>query len=138
MPAEIAVPFHIDSDQQIAVESNPNAQIRQHVMSLINTEPTERVVLSGYGLPLSALLFESGDETVALELSDLIRAAFANWEPGVGLRGVEALPGEDNDGLAEVDVKYLRTDAPTTGVQGNSVNIAIIRPGGRVSEVVRG
>jgi len=138
MPAEIAIPFHLDADKKIAVETDPNRQIRQHVMSLVNTEPQERVVLTNYGVPLSRLLFEEGDETVALELQDLLREAFARWEPGVGLRGVEAVPGEEGDGLAEVDVQYLRTDSPTTGIQGPRTNVAVIRMGGKVSELVRG
>jgi phage baseplate assembly protein W len=138
MPSEIAIPFHLDADKKIAVETDPNRQIRQHVMSLINTEPVERVVLTNYGIPLSRLLFEEGDEQVALELSDLLREGFARWEPGISLRSVNPEAGEDGDGIARVNVQYLRTDAPSTGVQGARTNVAIIRAGGKVTEVVRG
>ena len=138
MPVEIAVPFRLDADNRIATESDPNAQIRQHVMSLINTEPGERAVIAGYGVPLSDQLFEEGDEAVALEIGDMIKAAFATWEPGVALRRVEAVPGTPGDGLAQVAVDYLRTDAPDTASAGRSSNVAVIRVGGHVTEVVRG
>lgn len=138
MSIEIAIPFRLDTEGRIASESNPNRQIRQHVMSLINTEPGERVVLGDYGVALSDGLFENDDETVAIDLGDEIMAAFARWEPGVRTGHVGGVPGARGDGLALVQVQYLRTDAPDTQVAGSSSNIATIHVGGRVSEVVRG
>lgn len=139
MPIEIAIPFRLDSDKRIAVESNPNGQIRQHVMSLINTEPGERAVVGDYGVPLSDLLFEEGDEVVAADLADDILAAMALWEPGVALSRVQPVTGTEGDGLSSVDVEYLRVDAPDSPVDGSrSTNVAIIGTGGKVSEVVRG
>lgn len=138
MPLEIAAPFRLDADNRIATVSDPNAQIRQHVMSLINTEPGERAVIGGYGVPLSDSLFEEGDEAVALEIGDMIKQAMATWEPGVLLRRVEAVPGASGDGLSQVAVEYLRTDAPDTPTSGRSTNVAVIRVGGHVNEVVRG
>lgn len=138
MPVEIAIPFRLNAGGGIAVESNPNAQIRQHVMSLINTEPSERVVLGDYGVPLSDALFAEGDEIVAVELGDAIASALAKWEPGVVLMNVGAVPGPEADGLATIDVKYLRSDAPDSNVSGRNSNIAVIRVGGRVDEVIRG
>jgi len=139
MPDEIAVPFRLDSGGGIAVESNPNAQIRQHVMSLINTEPSERAVLGDYGVALEEQLFTNDDnESVAQHLADQISAAFAQWEPGVRLQNVTAIPGSLGDGTATVDVQYLRVDAPDTTVSGTGTNVAVIRVGGHVDEVVRG
>ena|SRR5437762_5197 len=138
MSVEISIPFRLDDGSRIAFESKPDKQIRQHVMSLINTEPGERVILGDYGVALSDSLFEEDDETVAIDLGDEIMAAFSRWEPGIQLGHVGAVPGQRGDGLATVEVKYLRTDAPDTQVVGRSSNIAIIHVGGRVSEVVRG
>lgn len=138
MPSEIAIPFGLDADNRIAVETLPNPQIRQHVMSLINTEPGERVVLGNYGIPLSDMLFEEDDEVVATDLAQDIRDALSTFEPGVALRKVAAESGREGDGLSVVDVEYLRTDAPDPSVESTSMNVAVITPGGKVSEVIRG
>lgn len=134
----MAIPFRLDADNRVAVESNPDRQIRQHVMSLINTEPGERVAMGDYGVGLSHALFENGDETVALDLGDEIQSALARWEPGVVIQSVRGVPGMSGDGLAQVDVQYLRTDAPDTFVAGRNTNIAVISASGHVNEVVRG
>lgn len=136
MPVEIAIPFRLDDTGRIAVESNPNAQIRQHVMSLINTEPSQRVVISDYGVPLVDALFDNDDDTVAFELAELIKGAFARWEPGVALQNVDAVPGE-LDGRTTVVVNWVRQDAPETHTAKNT-NVATVRIGGHVDERVRG
>lgn len=140
MPVEISIPFRLGPDKRIATESNPDAQIRQHVMSLVNTEPGERVVLGDYGVPLSDLVFEDGDVVVANALAIDIANALGTFEPGVAIQ--EIVPGptrSTGDGLDTVNVKYLRTDAPTSSTSvSRSQNVAVISTGGHVSEVIRG
>jgi phage baseplate assembly protein W len=138
MPVEIAIPFRLDADRRIAVETNPDKQIRQHVMSLVNTEPGERAAMGDYGVGLLSAVFEPGDESVAVDLGEEIAAALARWEPGVALQSVRGVPGTDNDGRVQVEVQYLRTDAPDTPVSGRRTNVAVITAGGQVSEVLRG
>lgn len=141
MPSEIAIPFRVNPDGQIAVESNPDRQVRQHVMSLVNTEPGERVVITEYGIPLNEAVFEEGDEDVIAVLSDTIDSAMATWEPGVILRAVGADPKgihQAGDGLSQIRVEYARGDSPTTSTSGPQTNVATIKVGGEVSEVVRG
>lgn len=139
MPSEISVPFRLGPDKRIATESNPDAQIRQHVMSLINTEPGERVILGDYGVPVSSLVFESDNVAVASDLASDIADALSTFEPGVAIKEIAPVAGEAGDGLATVSVRYLRTDAPTSSnVVSRSQNVAVISTGGRVSEVIRG
>jgi phage baseplate assembly protein W len=139
MPSEISIPFRLGPDNKLAAESDPNAQIRQHVNSLINTEPGERVVLGNYGVPLSEMLFEGDDEVVAGDLASDIADAMATFEPGVGIRQIARVPGPDGDGLSVVSVQYLRTDSPTTSIAASrSQNVAVISASGKVSEVIRG
>lgn len=137
MPSEIAIPFRLDSSGRISVTSNPNDQIRQHVLSLINTAPTERAVLIDYGVPLEEEVFENDDVAVATDLQNTISQAFKTWEPGIGLLGVTMDQDRTGNGTAAVNVKYLRTDAPDTAVRGDGYNTAVIRVGGHVDEVVR-
>lgn len=137
MPIEMRIPFRLDQGGGIATTSDPNEQIRNHVMSLINTEPSERAVLIDYGVPLEEQLFENGDVAVATELADYINSAMAQWEPGVVVQHVIPVTTESGDGLVSVDVRYQRVDAPTSDLSKNT-NMAVIRVGGHVDEVVRG
>lgn len=141
MPIEIAIPFALAPGGGIASTSDPNEQIRNHVMSLINTEPFERPVLVDYGVPLDEQLFENTDEAVATELADYITNAMAKWEPGVVIQSIAPVASETGHGVATVDVRYQRVDAPESnlgGAQGSNTNVAVIRIGGHVDEVVRG
>lgn len=137
MPNEIAIPFALDKSGAVKATSDPNEQIRNHVMSLINTEPSERAVLIDYGVPLEEQLFENDDVAVATELADYINHAMAKWEPGVVVQRVAPVPDRSGNGLSMVDVRYMRVDAPDNELSKNT-NVAVIRIGGHVDEVVRG
>ena len=138
MPSEISIPFRLNGSGQIATETVPNAQVRQHVMSLLNTQPGERVVYSDYGVPLADSLFEA-DSAVTQELPDIIDTAFARWEPGVQLTAVNPETTDNPwDGAVNVNISYLRTDAPDTTVPATTTNVAVVSPGGAVTEVIRG
>lgn len=138
MPVEIAVPFRLDENNRIALVSNPNEQIRQHVMSLVNTEPGERTANGGYGLPLTDLLFEENDEMLATDLADDLSSKLGEWEPGVVLRSVQTVPSGD-DGAVSVEVQYQRADAPDSATLNRQhTNVAVVSAAGHVSEVVRG
>lgn len=137
MPSEIAVPFRLDENNRIAVVSNPDTQIRQHVMALVNTAPGERVVAGDYGVPIVDVLFEDDDDQVASDLAADLSARMARFEPGVTLRDVRAVPGVD--GSRRFDVVYERADAPgSSDFTRQHANVAVISEAGQVSEVVRG
>lgn len=138
MPIEISIPFRLGPDKTVATEVIPDAQIRQHVMSLINTEPGERVVLGDYGVPLAEMVFEENDETVSTIVAQDIQDGLAKYEPGVLVRGVSAVPGMTGDGLSRVNVAYYRTDAPDSPVVSRNMNAAVVTASGKVIEVVRG
>jgi phage baseplate assembly protein W len=91
--SEISIPFRLGQDSHILAETIPDAQIRQHVMSLVNTEPGERVVLGGYGVPLSEMLFEDDDEETASDVAVDIANAMATYEPGVQIQELQPIPG---------------------------------------------
>lgn len=137
MPIEIDTPFRLDQSGRVLATADPNRQIRNHVMSLVNTSPGERLVIRDYGIPLLSAVFESGAGTVAGMLGSTIRSALAKWEPGVRLLSVSPVSTDESRGTAMVDVQYERVDAPNTA-GSSSTNYAAIRVGGHVSEVVRG
>lgn len=137
MSVEIAIPFALDARGKVATVSNPDARVRQHVMSLINTEPGERTVYGDYGVPLSDMLFEEADEALATDIRDQIDRALQTWEPGVRVLGVIADLVDGYEGRVEAQVAYARTDAPDSTLDATNNNTVTIRSGGQVSEVIR-
>lgn len=136
MPVEITIPFALDARGRVATVSDANAQVRQHVMSLINTEPGERLMFGDYGVPLSDMLFEDADESVADDMRDLLANALATWESGVMIQGVRAREVAGREGMIEAYVGYSRVDAPDSEFSPRNSNTVTIS-GGRVNEVIR-
>lgn len=137
MPSEISVPFRLDGNGGVVVTDDPDLQVRQHVLALLNTNPVERVAVPGYGTDLVGLMFEDPDaEEVASQASLMVRAAFAAHEPGVDL--IKAVPDPVSQGnYAVIDVEYRRLDSADSASVANA-NTAIIGANGVVREVVRG
>jgi phage baseplate assembly protein W len=137
MPSEIAVPFRVGADGRVVTTSDPDEQVRQHVVALINTSPTQRACVPGYGVRVTPLMFENMDgDDVAVQLRTEVSRAMQEHEPGVALISAEV--GDDTgENLASVDIRYARRDAADSGTAANA-NTAIIGANGVVREVVRG
>lgn len=138
MPSEIAVPFRLDGNGRVVAATNPDDQVRLHVLALLHTTPEERAMVPGYGTDLVGLMFgdPDGDE-VAVQAGLRIRASMREFEPGVDLIRVDPdLDGSEGN-FARVDVEYRRLDAADSGTVANS-NTAIIGANGVVREIVRG
>jgi phage baseplate assembly protein W len=136
MAVEIAVPFRLDGNGRIVTTSDPDAQVRQHVLALINTIPEERAMVPGYGTDLLGVLFEDEEEVeaqVTLRIKDSMRA----FEPGVELINVTPDKQVSEDGFARVSMEYRRMDAPDSATLANA-NVAVVGINGEVREVVRG
>jgi phage baseplate assembly protein W len=139
MPTEIAIPFRLASDGTLAVETNPDVQIKQHVEALIGTQPGERVMLPSYGVPVNNLLFDPNAAFVAQEISNAVNAAFSSFEPGVVLQRAIPIPDATQQSLARIEVDYVRREAGDTPANLSSqTNTAVVRVGGTVSEVISG
>lgn len=139
MPTEIAIPFSLASDGTIAVETDPDRQIDQHVKSLIGTQPGERVMLPDYGVAVADLLFEPGSAFTANQISTAITAAFQAYEPGVILQSATPIPDPSQTTLANIQVEYQRRESPNSPSSiANQTNTAVVAVGGTVSEVITG
>lgn len=136
MPSEIAVPFRLSTSYGIQVITNTEQQVHQHVISLVSTEPGERVMLPEYGVQLASLLFEEVDDIGVEHINDKVGSALKSWEPGVVLN--RAIPVKGRVGEVRVDVDYTRRESGLNDVTGARVNQARIMVGGEVKEVVRG
>ena len=136
MSDEILIPFQLDHTGQIAVTSDTNTQINQHVMSLLNTEPGQRAIYTDYGVPLSGLLFEEED-VVAQDLMDDLISAATKYEPGIEF--IESNAAQDSDGMVLASIVYSRVDAPDSPLAtAQNTNTVTIGPGGVLSQQVRG
>lgn len=136
MSAEIAVPFRLDGLGRVVSITDPDAQVRQHVLALVGTHPYERAMVPGYGTDLTGVMFEEQDE-VETQVSIRVSAAMVAHEPGVELLEIIPTPNENTEGFADVSMEYRRLDAPDSSSLANA-NQAIIGVDGTVREVVRG
>lgn len=136
MPSEIAVPFRLSSSYGVQAITNTDRQVHQHVISLVSTEPGERVMLPDYGVQLASLLFEEVDDISVENINDKVGSALKVWEPGILLH--RAIPVQGNVGEVRVDVDYARRESGNTDITGDRVNQARIMVGGEVKEVIRG
>lgn len=139
MPSEIAHPFHVGPDGRIATITDPDAQVRQHVLALVNTEPGDRLMLPGYGVASSQFLFEDATDEIPIRLGTLVENAFASWESGVGLIST-TIPENlipEREPVERMDIQYVRKGAPESS-SGTRANYAVISASGTVKEVIRG
>jgi hypothetical protein len=139
MPTEIALPFALDASGAVSVETDPDKQIAQHVHGLVGTQPGERVMLRDYGVDTATLLFEPDPQFVRVQVQSEVQQALSRWEPGALLVGVNLLTDMTGDGMAAVEVDFVRSEGATTPRQlARNVNTAVLRVGGTVDEVITG
>ncbi|WP_188187610.1 GPW/gp25 family protein [Nonomuraea sp. SYSU D8015] len=133
------LPFRIGADGGIATTHDPAKQIVQRIVTVVGTEPEERVMLPQFGVPVNDYIFEPGGGLVAVELTERTKAQMAMWEPGVIVNDVKPIPKADQQSIAVIDIRYTRTDAPDSpdGL-ARSIHTASIDSRGRLRERLRG
>jgi Phage baseplate assembly protein W len=138
-PVAIDLPFRIGADGGIATTRDVGKQIRQRIVSIVGTEPGERVMLSVFGVPVLHYVFEPSADIVSNELTEITRKQMNMWERGVIVNEVVPIPKRDESAIATIDIKYTRTDAPESPIDlARSVHSASIDARGRLKEVIRG
>lgn len=58
------------------------------MLTLLLTNPGERVMLPNYGTPLKRLIFEQNDEASSFTAKDMIAQSIALWEPRVAITNI--------------------------------------------------
>lgn len=131
MSTELLTPFQLTPSGAIAVTTDPGVQAQQHVTSLVSTNPGDRVMLPGYGVPLAALVFASNDPVVVATIERDVTTALAQWEPSVIVNSVSPAAGQDpSQGVAMVNVDFQAGATP--GAPGAGIQTATILVGGTV------
>lgn len=103
MSTEILVPFSLTPGGGILVTQDPNVQINQHLISLVGTQPGERVMQPTYGVETGDYVFSPQDETVSTQLVNDVSSAINAWEPSVIVQSI--IPQSDSANFGSVNVK---------------------------------
>lgn len=132
-PLEISFPFRVAPSGQIAVESDPDQQVMNHLVALVGTQPTERTMLTNYGVPTMLSIFEPDDEFIGQQLLTTIQNAVALWEPGVQILSVSLDASNQTQGVVAINVEYTRVNAgANTPINPNKVFTATILTDGDI------
>lgn len=78
-------------------------QVKADLLSLLLTNPGERVFMPTYGTPLRSLLFEQNDQDLVSAARGMIIQSIGDWEPRITVDAIEVTNGLEQDGLDEHD-----------------------------------
>lgn len=87
-------------------------QIKSDLLSLLLTEPGERVMLPDFGTNLKRFIFEQNDSSVLGEIRNEISRAISTWEPRIAVQNIEVTNGSDilgsiNEQDAKEDLQHI-------------------------------
>jgi len=72
------------------------AQVKSDLLSLLLTEPGERVMLPTFGTPLKQFFFEQNDSVIVERVKDAIANAIRTWEPRIAVTAIEVTNSSSN------------------------------------------
>lgn|GEM_PF-3630023 len=136
LPVAVDLPFRFENGQ-LATNRDVDRQIRQRLIAIIGTNPTERVMLPNLGVGVARFVFEPDPAQVTSDLTTEIKQQAARYEPGATITRVIPYP-DAKKGEALLDVEYVRTDTPDSTRSSRFVHLATIGDGGIINEVIRG
>jgi uncharacterized protein len=102
-----AIPLQIDSTGGIA-EATDADKIRLSVLTILGTQPGERLMRPSFGCPLRNLAFAPLNAATANLAQFYVQDALTRWEPRIRLDEVQASAITDQDGQPRllVNVHY--------------------------------
>jgi phage baseplate assembly protein W len=81
------------------------SQIKSDMLSLLLTNPGERVFLPDFGTPLKRLIFEQNDRALELMAKNMIADSIARWEPRVTVQQIQVTKDISPSDLNSEDLK---------------------------------
>ena len=124
---EIRIPFQIGSEGGIASTDDRVRQAMQHILSVVMTNPGERVMRPTYGVPLTRVLFEPDDSVVQNDIKARMEEALRIWVPGATIIGIRAESMTPEDGLVQFLISFMLPGSADH-------HSALINVGGTVTE----
>lgn len=95
------------------------SQIKSDLLSLLLTNPGERVFLPDFGTPLKRLIFEQNDETLEIAAKNMIADSISMWEPRIAVSQISVTsqtsrndlnpqdPGQDVDNILNIKILFV-------------------------------
>jgi phage baseplate assembly protein W len=80
-------------------------QIKSDMLSLLLTNPGERVMNPDFGTPLRKLIFEPNDAALRLQAKNMIINSIKRWEPRIAVTNIEVSSKVDKDSLNKAEQK---------------------------------
>ena len=84
----LSFPPRVGADGRF-VWSEGEANIRESIAVILQTEPGERVAQPEFGAGLARLLFEPNTAATHARLAELVLNALSRWEPRIVMEGVD-------------------------------------------------
>jgi hypothetical protein len=78
-------------------------QVKADLLSLLLTNPGERVFMPTYGTPLRMLMFEPNDQDLISTARGMIIQSIGDWEPRITVDAIEVTNGLEQDSLNKDD-----------------------------------
>lgn len=112
----LGVPYPIRKHPQgfLRIQSGVN-QIKSDLLTLLLTNPGERVMLPAYGTPLRKLIFEPNDPALREKAKAMIVHSIKLWEPRIAVQQIDV--------TSKIEEITLHNDDPRTDLE----HILVIR-----------
>jgi phage baseplate assembly protein W len=81
--------------------------IRQSIETILDTEPSERVMLPSFGCGLRRYLMQPNSAATRTAIQREISDSLTRWEPRILVTGVTVTPGDDPS-LVWISISYTR------------------------------
>lgn len=133
MGTQMTIPFTLMENGAVQTETDIDKQTSQRIRAVVGTEPGQRGMRAGMGIPLSRMLFGVGDSIVDAQLRQKVTEQMDLYEPGTRITTITPVTNDANDGIAslEIDFAPVLQASPTRVVS----DAAVIQVGGTVKEV---
>ena len=92
------MPYPLMSDARGTLHTQTGiSQVKSDLLSLLLTNPGERVFLPMFGTPLRKLVFEQNDINLIGEAKAMIVNSITSWEPRITVDAIEVTNGLEED-----------------------------------------
>ena len=98
-------PVRLTARGGIALTSGTE-EIDASLRMILGTAQGERVMRPQFGCRIWDLLFHPLDTNTIGQMEQAVRDAVAQWEPRIDLESVDAVPDEEDAGLARIEIAY--------------------------------
>lgn len=131
---ELSIPFRIDPNGGIATTRSRDEVLVNHVVSVIGTQPTERVMRPEYGCDIQRFAFSLGDPNTLADMDDVVRSSMERYCPEARFISLSAEPPNEN-GMFVVSIRFAVANDPRDNPLEAVLEFAVQSEGGDLTEM---